>query len=106
MQPTPSQMHVDHYLTNLSVVYAQQQSNFVAGRVFRTIPVSKQSNKFPIYDKGYFWRNEMGPRPLGGRSRDAGPTCARSVLSRMQWTTAPGRTRTSRWTTTALPSAS
>lgn len=71
-QPTPGDLHIDQYLTNLSVAWAQDQANFVADTVFPTVPVQKQSNKYAIYDKGYFYRDEMAPRPLGGKAARTG----------------------------------
>ena len=71
-QPTGSQLHIDTYLTNVSVGWAQDQKNFVAGSVFPRVPVMKQSDKFAIYDKGYFYRDEMKVRPMGGRPDQIG----------------------------------
>ena len=48
---TPSQVHLDVPLTNLTVAYAQSLDNFVANRVFGTVSVDKQSNKFYKYDR-------------------------------------------------------
>ena len=48
---TPSQVHIDVPLTNLTIAYAQEMTNFVADRVFGTISVDKQSNKFYKYDR-------------------------------------------------------
>lgn len=71
-QPTPAQMHVDRYLTNLSVAFVQESRNFVADKVFPIVPVAKQSDLYPLYDRGYFFRDEMRPRPLGGEAQKAG----------------------------------
>lgn len=59
--------HVDRYLTNFSLAWTQDQSNFIARRASSVIPVTNQSNKYAEWDRGYFWRDEMGVRPLGGR---------------------------------------
>ena len=48
---TPSQVHLDVPLTNLTIAYAQETTNFVADKVFGTISVDKQSNKFYKYDR-------------------------------------------------------
>lgn len=71
-QPTQGDLHVDSYLTDLSVGWAQDQSKFVADKVFPTVPVTKQSDLYAIYDKGYFFADEMKPRPLGGRPGQTG----------------------------------
>ncbi|KPK43088.1 MAG: hypothetical protein AMJ65_06860 [Phycisphaerae bacterium SG8_4] len=67
-QPLPSEMHTDKFLTNLSVAFYQDAMNFVAGRVFPIIGVQKQSDLYPVFPKGFFWRNEMQVRPLGGEA--------------------------------------
>ena len=48
---TPSAVHIDTPLTNLTLAYAQTQENFIADKVFPTVGVSKQSDKFYIYDR-------------------------------------------------------
>ena len=48
---TPSQVHIDVPLTNLTVAYAQETSGFVADKVFGTVSVSKQSDKYYKYDR-------------------------------------------------------
>ena len=48
---TPSAVHVDQPLTNLTLAYAQSQENFIADKVFPTVGVSKQSDKYYIYDR-------------------------------------------------------
>lgn len=70
--PLPSELHVDSYLTNLSVAFVQGNNQFIADKVFPVVPVQKQSDKYPVYDRGYFWRDEVAPRPLGGRNRVIG----------------------------------
>ena len=48
---TPSAVHVDQPLTNLTLAYAQSQENFIADKVFPTVGVSKQSDKYYLYDR-------------------------------------------------------
>ena len=48
---TPSAVHVDQPLTNLTLAYAQSQENFIADKVFPTVGVSKQSDKYYISDR-------------------------------------------------------
>lgn len=54
---TPSQVHVDQPLTNLTLAYIQDQSAFIADRVFPNVPVSKQTDKYYIYDREHFLRS-------------------------------------------------
>jgi hypothetical protein len=65
-------LHVDRYLTNFSVMFVQDSINFIAQRAASIIPVVKQTDLFVQYDRGYFWRDEAKPRPLGGRPQQVG----------------------------------
>jgi hypothetical protein len=66
--PAPQELHVDRWLTDLSVAFVQDNRDFVSDKVFPVVPVKNQSDKYVIYDRGSFWRNQMAPRPLGGRA--------------------------------------
>ena len=48
---TPSSVHIDQPLTNLTLAYAQSQENFIADKVFPTVGVDKQSDKYYQYDR-------------------------------------------------------
>jgi hypothetical protein len=65
-------LHVDRYLTNFSVRFVQERSNFVSQRAATVVPVMKQTDSYVVYPRGYFWRDEAAPRPLGGRPRQIG----------------------------------
>lgn len=65
---TPSQVHLDAPLTNLTLAYLQDESNFIADKVFPVVDVSKQSDKYYTYDRENF--NRSGERkPLAPRTR-------------------------------------
>lgn len=65
---TPSQVHLDQPLTNLTLAYLQDESNFIAGKVFPMVDVAKQSDKYYIYDRENF--NRSGERKaLAPRTR-------------------------------------
>jgi hypothetical protein len=66
--PTKGDVHVNRPLTNISVAYLQDAKNFVADSVFPNIPVSKQSDLYYMYDRGYFNRDEMKERAPGTES--------------------------------------
>ena len=48
---TPSSVHIDAPLTNLTTAYAQSQDNFIADKVFPIVGVDKQSDKYYQYDR-------------------------------------------------------
>lgn len=80
MNPTPGDVHVNTPLTNISIAFLQNANNFVATRVFPNIPVSKQSDRYYVYARGDFNRDEMRERAPatesagGGYSLDNTPT--------------------------------
>ena len=48
---TPSQVHIDQPLSNLTLAYVQEQTNFIADKVFPTVGVQRQSDKYYTYDR-------------------------------------------------------
>lgn len=78
-------LHVDRYLTNYSLAYLQEKSSFIAGRASSLIRVQNQSDKFVSYDRGYFWRDEMASRPLGGRPSQIGYKVSEGTYSAQEW---------------------
>lgn len=72
MQPTAGDVHVNAPLTNISVAFIQNASDFVASKVFPNIPVSKQSDRYYVYNRGDFNRDEMELRAPGTESAGSG----------------------------------
>lgn len=66
--PTAGDVHVNTPLTNISIAYLQNMTNFVSQRVFPVIPVTKQSDRYYTYDRGEFNRDEMKKRAPGTES--------------------------------------
>jgi len=48
---TPQSVHLDTPLSNLTLAYVQEQSVYIADKVFPVVGVSKQSDKYYIYDR-------------------------------------------------------
>ena len=71
-QPTNSDVHVNTPLTNISIAYLQDESAFVADKVFPTIPVRKQSDRYYTYDRGFFNRDEAQVRAPASESAGSG----------------------------------
>jgi len=70
-QPGRGDVHVDGPLTSISIAFMQDQSNFIADRAFPRLGVSKQSDSYFTYDRGYFNRAEMKKRAPGTESAGA-----------------------------------
>ena len=60
--PTQNSVHVDQLLTNVSVAFQQDQTAFVASRIFPDVPVDKRSDKYVVVPAGDFNRDEMEQR--------------------------------------------
>lgn len=71
-QPTLSQVHIDGPLTNISVAYIQSQDNFIANKVFPVVPVDKKSDKFFVYTKNDWFRDEAQRRADATESAGSG----------------------------------
>ena len=61
-QPTRSMVHIDRALTNISVAYIQESEAFVADKVFPVVPVQKQSDRYFVYKKEDWFRDEAQKR--------------------------------------------
>ncbi len=71
-EPTRGDVHVNTPLTNISIAYVQAAANFIADRFFPTVSVSKQSDRYYIYDRGDFNRDEMEERAPSTESAGSG----------------------------------
>jgi hypothetical protein len=60
--PTAQNAHIDRALTNMSVAYLQDASNYIADKVFPIIPVKRQTDLYYIYNTGDFLRDEAQTR--------------------------------------------
>ena len=72
MNPTPSDVHVNAPLTNISVAWIQDQSEFIADRVFPEVPVNKQSDRYFQYDKANWFRAKALKRAPSTESAGSG----------------------------------
>lgn len=71
-QPSAGSVHVDRPLTLFSQGIIQSQANFIAGKVFPTIPVDRRSNSYYIYTQADWFRDEAAIRPPATESAGSG----------------------------------
>jgi hypothetical protein len=71
-QPTFTEVHVDRPLTDLSLAYLQDENDFVADKVFPTVPVQKASDLYFSYDKAYWLKSDAQKRAVGGPAARSG----------------------------------
>ena len=72
LQPSASDVHVDAIMTNHSVAYIQQATDFIASTFAPRVPVQKQSDKYYIFSKGDWFRDEAKQRAGSSESVGAG----------------------------------
>ena len=71
-RPDSADVHVNALLTNLSIAYKNEA--YISERVFPVIPVNKQSDIVPRYDKAVWFRDEMAARAPGTKAAESGWT--------------------------------
>ncbi len=71
-QPTLSDVHINRPLTDISVAFMQTAADFVADRVFPTVPVAKQSDLYFVYSREDWFRSVAERRAPGTESAGSG----------------------------------
>lgn len=84
-QPNINSVHVDAILTNISVAYLQKQDNFIADKVFPIVPVDKKSDKFFVYTKNDWFRDEAQRRADATESAGSGYNLTTDTYSADVW---------------------
>jgi len=84
-QPTQSQVHVDAILTNMSVAYMNEADSFIANKVFPTVNVQKQSDKYFTYTQADFYRDQAKARADGTESAGSGYGLSTATYSSAVW---------------------
>lgn len=64
-QPTFTEVHVNRPLTDLSLAYLQQESDFVASKVFPIVGTAKASDNYFSYPKAWWLKAFAEPRGVG-----------------------------------------
>lgn len=72
VQPGPGDVHIDQALTDLSVRFTQEHQEFVASRVFPSVPVSFKSDKYFSYPREYWYRTDAQKRAPATESAGGG----------------------------------
>ena len=83
--PTLGDVHINRPLTNLSIGYLQDMSDFVANVVFPPIPVPMRSDLYYIYNRGDYFRNNMQKRAPGTPAVSSGYKLATGIYVCEVW---------------------
>lgn len=69
-EPTYGDVHVQAALTAISVAYLQSEDNYIADKVFPVVPVVHQADKYFVYSKDDYFRDEAQLRADATESDD------------------------------------
>jgi hypothetical protein len=81
MQPTPNSLYVDLILSDMAVMFMQDATKFISGKVFPRVPVQNQTGKFDYYDRGSWYSIKAKPRGPGEESAGGGYTLRQNTFS-------------------------
>jgi hypothetical protein len=84
-QPSRADIHVDAVLTSMAMKYMQNAANFIASLVFPIVPVDKQSDKYRIWTKGDWFRDEAKLRAPATESVASGYTMSTTSFFADVW---------------------
>lgn len=62
---------MDLLLSGVSMDFAQDQQDYIADKVFPTIPVERESGSYITFPRGWFTRDHVAERPLGDEPYEA-----------------------------------
>jgi hypothetical protein len=72
LSPSRLEVHINRPLTNISTAYIQNEKYFIHDKVFKTVPVQKQSDLYFKYMKDYWFRTGAMLRSAGSESAGGG----------------------------------
>lgn len=70
--PAQSDLHINQPLTNVSIAWIQNKSEYIADKVFPKVPVQKQSDMYWKYSKADWRRTDVKRRAPGTESPGVG----------------------------------
>ena len=73
-QPTPGDVHIDRPLTQISVNWIQEQTRYIAHKVFPVVPVAKQSDLYYVFSRADWLRAVAEKRAPSTESAGGGFT--------------------------------
>lgn len=73
-EPLAGDLHVDGLLSEISIAFMNQEEDYVADKAFPLVYVNKQSDKYVVYDNGWFQADEGDSlrRSPGTAAQEAG----------------------------------
>src|SRR5271157_645978 len=88
-QPTIGNVQqIDPVLTNLLIGYMQDESRFIAPLVFPYVPLDYARGTYYIFDKKYFFTDELKERVPGGKYARTGYHLTTGTVATTQYAVA------------------
>ena len=84
-QPTLQDVHVAAALTNIAVAYIQDEDHYIAESVFPMVPVQHQTDKYFVWSKADFFRDEAQLRADTTESAGTGINLSTQSYSANVW---------------------
>ena len=83
--PVYQDVHVAAALTNIAVAYVQDESSYIAEQVFPMVPVQHQTDKYFVWSKGDFFRDEAQLHADATESAGSGINLTTQSYSAQVW---------------------
>lgn len=84
-QPTVADVHVAAALTQIATAYFQDESFYIADKVFPLVPVQHQTDVYFVWSKGDFFRDEAQQRADATESAGTGVNLTTQTYSAKVW---------------------
>lgn len=84
-QPVLQDVHVAAALTNIAVAYVQDESSYIAEQVFPMVPVAHQTDKYFVWSKNDFFRDEAQKRADAVESAGTGVNLTTQTYAAEVW---------------------
>lgn len=84
-QPALQDVHIDTALTNIAIAFTQDQSQYIFSKVFPILPVDHQSNKYWVWPKNEWLRDEAKKRADSSESAGSGFTLSQDSYFADVW---------------------
>lgn len=84
-QPTPGDVHVAAALTDIAVAYMQDESVYIADKIFPVVPVNHQTDLYYVWSKADFFRDEAQLRADATESAGTGMNLNTQTYSAKVW---------------------
>ena len=84
-EPTYGDVHIQAALTNISVAYLQSEDAYIADKVFPVVPVVHQADKYFIFSKDDYFRDEAQLRADATESAGSGFNMSTGSYSAGVW---------------------